>query len=150
MKNPQQSGYLKMGSSTTRPSGEGSGLSPKRMLQIRTMWIFGHYCLALGLCFACSQAKDPPPGIETMSLILETMIRQNQTILKADSLSAKRRALFERFGTSDREIHDWIEAMRQDVTRSRELAERMAEAIGKDSGPKPPIYGESRRSGQKD
>ena len=112
------------------------------------MWVFGHIFPVIGLCLSCSGTPDPGPGIETMSSILEEMIRHNQTPLPADSLALTRKALFEKYGTNEREIRAWIAATREDVTRSQKLAKRVAETIGKDSGTQTPSYGKKRPPGQ--
>lgn len=110
------------------------------------MWIFRHFCAVAGLCLSCSGTPDPPPGVDTMSSILEEMIRHNRTLFPADSLAEKRQVLFEKYGTNEREIRAWIDAMREDVARSRGLAKRVAEAIGKDPISGPPSHGKPKPS----
>lgn len=81
-----------------------------------------------------------------MSSILEEMIRHNQILFQADSLEKKRKVLFEKYGTNEREIRAWIDAMRENVARSQELAKRVAEAMGKDPKSKPPFHGKRKPS----
>jgi len=109
------------------------------------MWIFRHFGAVVGLCLSCSGTPDPPPGVETMSSILEEMIRHNQILSQADSLEKKRRVLFEKYGTNEREIRAWIDAMRENVARGQELAKRVAEAMDKPKS-KPPFRGKRKPS----
>ncbi len=134
-----------MGSSTTDriSTGHRGCMFMGRMLR------FGHLAVVLSLGVACTDPGDHPPGLETMTEILAEMVRANQGRLPPDSMRVKREAVFEKHGTNEQEVRDWIAAMRKDPAENQKVAIRVAELIGNKSVPGPPTYRERRRTAPK-
>jgi len=107
------------------------------------MWIYRYFVLGL-LLVGCAKKPTAEREIEKMALILEEMIRANQTSASVDSLAIRREAVFKKHETNEVEVRAWIQAVSRDVPASQELASRLSVAMETDQ--KPPSYTDGRKS----